>query len=378
MTRGLGGSLGPLAASRDGLRRIGLGERTLKTAFAAGLAYWLGSMVPGAESSYLSPVTAVLVMQLTIADSLTIGVQRLLGVSVGIPVALAIAGFLGVNALSVALVVMVGFGIGVSFRLSSAGVQQVAITALLVMLVATPHVGYAYTRIIETIVGGAVGILVNALLLPPSYLDKAIQVIAAHGAGVADLLSDTADALDAGFPAARSDALLQQARGTEVTAATATTILKQAMSSQRFNRRAKSQAASMVRWTAALELIRRTRIQSLGIVRTLHDLAAASPARPGSGEPLDVRASLAASLRANAEELRASLAVAASPTAANRAAFTATAARADATLARLVTIGPGADQVGEDAWVGFAAMVTDLRRMAQENRDFVASVRVDG
>lgn len=375
MTRGLGGSLAPLAAVRDGLRRVGLGERTLKTAFAAGLAYWLGSLIPGAESSYLSPVTAILVMQLTIADSLTIGVQRLLGVSVGIPVALAIAGFLGVNALSVALVVVVGFAIGVTFRLSSSGVQQVAITALLVMLVATPHIGYAYTRIIETIVGGAVGILVNALLLPPSYLEKATQVIAAHGAEVADLLSDTADALDAGFPAERADALLQRARGTEVTAATAAAALKQAMSSQRFNRRAKSQAASMVRWTAALELIRRTRIQSMGIVRTLHDLAAALPTRGGSVDPLDVSAPLAASLRANADELRASLEVAAQPTAANRAAAGASAAVADEALVRLVTIGPGADEVGQDAWVGFAAMATDLRRMAQENRDFVASVR---
>src|SRR3954470_238533 len=89
------------------MRRFGLGERVLKTALAAGVSWQLAVWVPGNEHPYLAPVSAILLMQLTIAQSIDLAVQRNIGVALGVCVAvLAYAGF-GVHPWSIALVVLI-------------------------------------------------------------------------------------------------------------------------------------------------------------------------------------------------------------------------------------------------------------------------------
>jgi hypothetical protein len=197
-----------LAPTFDRLRRIGLGERMLKTAFAAGLAYWLGSHVPHVQSPYLAPIVAILVMQLTIADSVTSALQRLVAVMIGAPLAFVVAAVFGVNPLTVALMVLVSFVVGARFSLNAQGLPQVAITALLVMLVGSPHVGYALSRVAETAIGGIVGILVNALVAPPSYLPRAEAQVAAFGSALAAGLDRLANDVERGLtPAAAKSGL---------------------------------------------------------------------------------------------------------------------------------------------------------------------------
>lgn len=58
---------GPLSALFGFLRRLGIGERMIKTALAAFVAWEVGRLVPGNPQPYLAPLTAILVMQATIA-----------------------------------------------------------------------------------------------------------------------------------------------------------------------------------------------------------------------------------------------------------------------------------------------------------------------
>src|SRR5215207_1584568 len=116
------------------MRRMGLGERVLKTALAAGVSWQLAVWVPGNDHPYLAPVSAVLLMQLTIAQSVDLAVQRNIGIAIGVIVAVAAFSIFGVHAWSISLVVLIALSGGIQLRLGQQAVQQVAVTALIVLL----------------------------------------------------------------------------------------------------------------------------------------------------------------------------------------------------------------------------------------------------
>src|SRR5688572_11824160 len=69
------------------MRRLGMGERVLKTALAAGVSWQIASLVPGNDHPYLAPICAVLLMQLTIAQSIDLALHRGIGIGFGIGLA---------------------------------------------------------------------------------------------------------------------------------------------------------------------------------------------------------------------------------------------------------------------------------------------------
>ena len=149
-----------LAQLVNQMRRFGMGERVLKTALAAGVSWQLAVWVPGNEHPYLAPVSAVLLMQLTIAQSIDLAIQRNIGVAIGICVAVAGFGVFGIHAWSIALVVLIALAGGIQLKLSQQGVQQVAVTALIVLLAGsvTNSFEYAGYRIADSIIGATVAL----------------------------------------------------------------------------------------------------------------------------------------------------------------------------------------------------------------------------
>ncbi|HET7055088.1 MAG TPA: aromatic acid exporter family protein, partial [Thermomicrobiales bacterium] len=116
------------------MRRLGLGERVLKTALAAGHSWQIAMLVPGNEHPYLAPISAVLLMQLTIAQSIDLAIQRNIGIAIGVVVAVAAFAVFGVHAWSVGLVVLIALAAGIQLGLRQQAVQQIAVTALIVLL----------------------------------------------------------------------------------------------------------------------------------------------------------------------------------------------------------------------------------------------------
>ncbi len=171
--------------AKDGLRvvrasldRIGLDERVLKTALAAGLGWWLARVAVGAARPYFAPLAAILIVQATVAQTVSRGVQRVAGVLLGVLVAMAVTRFWGLTAWSIGGMVLAALALGSLTRLGGHGASQVAVSALLVMIVgAQTRVEYAWLRVVETLVGAAVGVVVCALLVPPNYLPRAEQAL---------------------------------------------------------------------------------------------------------------------------------------------------------------------------------------------------------
>jgi hypothetical protein len=164
-----------------------LGLRTAKTTLAAVISWELALRLPGSQPPVLAPLTALLVTQLTLVKTITGSFQRVASVTAGVLLALLVADVLGLHWWSVGLVIFVSLALGQVLKLGPHRIE-VPISALLVMTLGGTA-GVARTRVLETLIGAGVGVVVNAVLVPPVYIRPA-------GEAIYELADDMARVLD--------------------------------------------------------------------------------------------------------------------------------------------------------------------------------------
>jgi uncharacterized membrane protein YgaE (UPF0421/DUF939 family) len=193
---------GPLRLALDELGRRGIGARVIKGALAASVAWLVAGLVTPATLPFLASLTALFTVQLTIAASLKLGRERLLGVLIGIAVAFAASELLGIHSWSVGLVALGALLVALRLRLEGSAVEQVAATAILVMFVQSTtdaRLVYALSYLLDTGIGTAVGLALNALVAPPNYLPAARGAVRSLGERLGYVLEDLAAALSTGI-----------------------------------------------------------------------------------------------------------------------------------------------------------------------------------
>jgi uncharacterized membrane protein YgaE (UPF0421/DUF939 family) len=265
-----------LARTRETLRLWGLGERTLKTALAASIAWELGTLVPGGTAHpYFAPLAALLSMQITVAESIAGAAQRVAGIVAGVGVAMVVTRVTGASALGIGLLVLLSLVVGTRLRLGPQAVSQVAISALLVMFVGNASsFSYAGSRIVESVVGALVGVAVNALLIPPSTLPQALTAQHDLGDAVVAALRDLAHAVAAGLTREAAARCLAQARALSGPRAAAAAELDRARTSLRYNMLRRGQLAVLTRLAADHETLEHAVIQTRSLARALADALA--------------------------------------------------------------------------------------------------------
>ncbi|MDA8200614.1 MAG: aromatic acid exporter family protein [Thermaerobacter sp.] len=179
--------------------RAGVSLQLTKTALAAGLSWWLAEALFSRARPYFAPLAAILTIQVTVAKSVSLGGQRILGVAGGIVVSFAVAHWLGVSAGSVALVVLTAMGLAAALGLGPNAVTQSAITGLLVMALGT-RASYAAARLVDTVLGALVAVLVNALLIPPDATPAAVHAVSGLSTLIGQRLTDLPDPVGTGQP----------------------------------------------------------------------------------------------------------------------------------------------------------------------------------
>ena len=185
-TAHLTASEGPLRHALNELARLGIGERIVKSALAATLAWIVAAeLIPRENAPFVAALTAMYTIDLTILKSLRSAGQRLAGIAIGIAVAFAAAEALGVHSWSVGLVILISLVVGLRLNLKPDGMTQVAGTAIVVMVVRSTTEErsiYSLTFLADTAIGTAVGLGINGVLAPPSFLPSAHRAF--------DLLTD--------------------------------------------------------------------------------------------------------------------------------------------------------------------------------------------
>jgi uncharacterized membrane protein YgaE (UPF0421/DUF939 family) len=136
-----------------------------KIAAAALVAWFLCAAFITDQAPVFAGIAAVMVVQPSIAATMSRAVERSLGVILGVVVASTVSLLLGAGALAVVVTIVVAVLVPWGLRLSVTSSVQVPISAMLVVAFATSMPGYEGHRIVETIVGAAVGVAVNAIPL---------------------------------------------------------------------------------------------------------------------------------------------------------------------------------------------------------------------
>jgi len=155
-------------------------------------AYLLALQLPGGSSrSVLAPLTALLVVQATLFNTIRSAVQRVIGVTVGVLAAVAVSAYVPFSWWVLGLLIAGTLALGLMLRLREETLE-VPISAMLIFAVDS-HAA-ATSRITETLVGAAAG-LAAGLLFAPLRVQPAKDAIGDLADQMADLLGQMADGL---------------------------------------------------------------------------------------------------------------------------------------------------------------------------------------
>jgi uncharacterized membrane protein YgaE (UPF0421/DUF939 family) len=179
---------------RRGIRRIRTRGRSAAVRAArltgAAVAAYLGAELVGLTDPppLIAALTALIVVQVTLTETMKSGLQRVLSVVAGVMVALVFVSVVGLSWWSLGLLVGASIVVGQLLRLGPQLVEA-PISAMLVLSVgyAAGAEAAALHRVLETVVGTAVGLLVNVVVPPPvqsRYAGAALQKLADEIAGL--------------------------------------------------------------------------------------------------------------------------------------------------------------------------------------------------
>lgn len=276
-----------LLVAHDGRVRL-RGVRTLKATAAAVLAYVAATPLSDNPRPVLAPLTALLVVQLTLYETLSSGLRRVVSVVAGVLVAVSLSTFFGLTWWSLGLAVAGSLVLGRLLRLKTE-VTEVPISAMLVLAVGGAETA-AEGRVVETVIGAVVGIVVGAVIAPPLYVRPATDAVQDLARVAAQVLRRVSGEVREEYSPDQAERWLDTARGLGRDVLRADRELGKAEASLRLNPRARSRPHAAVSLRSGLDALERVSVSMRGLCRSLADLARADGPETMYGE--DVRAAL--------------------------------------------------------------------------------------
>jgi uncharacterized membrane protein YgaE (UPF0421/DUF939 family) len=255
-------------------------------------AYLIASLVPETSPPVLAPLTALLVLQVSIYRTLFTAVRRVAGVVTGVLIALELSRWIGFTWWSLGLTITLGLAVGYALRLREA-VLEVPISAMLILSVGSKTA--ATSRITETLIGAAAGLIAGFILTAPQ-VEPAEEAIADLARTMADLLEGMAAGLDDGSANDSVRAWLDRARALGNEIRRVDEALAQAEESTKLNPRSLRLPHSTVTLRQSVESLEHSAITVRVLARSLADATRLA----GDNNPLNdqnVRRGLANTLR---------------------------------------------------------------------------------
>src|ERR1700733_5487697 len=255
-------------------------------------AYLIALPVPETSPPVLAPLTAILVLQVSIYQTLFSAVRRVAAVVTGVLIALALSRWIGFTWWSLGLTITLGLAVGYALRLREA-VLEVPISAMLILSVGSKAA--ATSRITETLIGTAAGLIAGFVLTAPQ-VEPAEEAIADLARTMADLLDRMAAGLNDGSVNDSARAWLDQARALGNEIRMVDEALQQAEESTKLNPRSLRLPYSTVTLRQSLETLEHSAITVRILARSLVDTTRLAGDDNPVNDP-DVRRGLADTLR---------------------------------------------------------------------------------
>jgi uncharacterized membrane protein YgaE (UPF0421/DUF939 family) len=242
-----------------------------KTSLAAVLAWLVSTAVMDQPLPIFAAIAALLVVQPSVNQSISRGIERSIGVILGVLLASVVAQLFGSSSWIVLGIIVASLLLGWVLRLSPGSANQIPISGMLMLSIGAGTPGYALDRVIETIIGAAVAMLVNVAIAPPVLLMPAHIAVGQLLRECAATLEHLSRSLREPQDAASLTELLVHARSLRALEASASSAIVTAAESLTLNPRRGSQGKVLERET---ELLNRGRVLArriLGMSRALRD-----------------------------------------------------------------------------------------------------------
>jgi uncharacterized membrane protein YgaE (UPF0421/DUF939 family) len=257
---------------RQRAERLKLAARPIIQMAVASTAAWLFAVeVFGHPRPIFAPISAVVVLGLSVGRRLQRAVELALGVAVGLAIADLVVRVVGVGAWQIALIVLLSTSIAVLLGSGQLFASQVAISGILVATL-PPGSAPSFGRFFDSLAGGIIAIAVSALVLPPKPLVMLRRSVGPLLDELAATLADVAAALEARDRAA-AEAALVRARGIEELEARFEEAVREGRETARFappRRHQRDQVATYAIAAAQVDLaVRNVRVLARGAVRAL-------------------------------------------------------------------------------------------------------------
>jgi uncharacterized membrane protein YccC len=169
---------------------------SMRITVAAVAGYVVGKLLFPDTQPLLAALTAMLVVQVTPVSLLASGLDRVAAVVTGVALAVVFASVVPLEWWSLGLLIFVSMALGQALRLR-ANLIEVPISAMLVLGVGALGAGSAaWERIVETLVGAAVGVATNLLFPPKVATASAAEAIDELADSMSELVSHAASELD--------------------------------------------------------------------------------------------------------------------------------------------------------------------------------------
>ncbi|MFE0516846.1 FUSC family protein [Streptomyces sp. NPDC058964] len=252
--------------------------QTLRSAAAATIAYVIALRLSPEPAPLTAPLTALLVVQVTLFATLKNGIRRVNSVVAGVLVAIAFSLLVGLTWWSLALLIVASLAVGHLVRVDEY-VPEVAISAMLVLGVTTVG-NTAWARVVETLIGAAVGMGCNLLLPPPVWVDEAGESIEGLARRVRQLMLRMGEEAAGLTPVERAAARLHEARRLDHAIVEVDAALRQAEDSLRLNPRVREGLLHRVVLRTGLDTLEICTVVMRVLARTFTDLAKARDPEP--------------------------------------------------------------------------------------------------
>ena len=186
--------------------------RALRLSGAGVASYLVAHALSPNTTPILAPLTALLVVQVTLSSTLWSGLERVVSVMAGVLLAVLFSAVVGLTWWSLGALIAVSIVIGQLLRLGP-NLIEVPISAMLVLAVGSNAAAQAATgRLSETVVGAIVGAGANVLFPPALRTLDAGARVERFADRIAALLTEAAERLSAGPAQGQGQEWLEQAR----------------------------------------------------------------------------------------------------------------------------------------------------------------------
>lgn len=245
------------------------GLQLLKTVLAAVAAWVIAKSVLDLPQPFLAPWAALLVVHATVYRTFSKGTQQVAATVVAVLLATAVGESFGLSTWAVALLLVLALLLGAVPWL---GVEAttIATTGLVVLTTGFESDRLLISRLLDTGIGVAVGMLVNVIVWPPLRRRTAAEAMDRIDDGIGELLVDIAGGLGDGCQDEDVTAWIDRTRDLDGDLEHAWALVRQAQESARMNpRRPAREMKNPEKWHDLLRRMEQAVAEARSLARTL-------------------------------------------------------------------------------------------------------------